>query len=102
MGYEILKEVDFPWPVTQIVYQHHERIDGSGYPNGLKGDEITMEARIVAVADVVESMVSHRPYRPGLGIEAAIAEIQRGQGTLYDQNVVDTCLKVLETGFTFH
>jgi putative nucleotidyltransferase with HDIG domain len=101
MGYEILKDVDFPWPVAQVAYQHHERIDGSGYPNGLKGEEIILEARIVAVADVVESMVSHRPYRPGLGIEAALAEIRQGKGVLYDQGVVDACLKVMEAGFIF-
>ncbi len=91
-GYDILKEVDFPWPVAQIAQQHHERIDGTGYPQGLKGDSIILEARIVAVADVIESMASHRPYRPGLGIDKGLAEIERGSGTAYDPAVVEACL----------
>lgn len=99
-GYEILKEVDFPWPVADVAYQHHERLDGSGYPRGLKGNEILLEARILAVADVVESMASHRPYRAKLGIEKALAEIERGRGTAYDPAVVDTCLVLFrEKGF---
>jgi PAS domain S-box-containing protein len=93
-GYNILKNINFPWPIAEVVYQHHERIDGSGYPRGLKGEEILLEARIMAVADVVESMTSHRPYRPGLGMAAALFEIQKNRGTLYDENVVDTCLKM--------
>ncbi len=93
-GYEVLKNVDFPWPVAQIALQHHERIDGSGYPQGLKGEEILLEARITAVADVVESMASHRPYRPALGIEKALVEIEHGSGTAYDPVVVDTCLRL--------
>jgi PAS domain S-box-containing protein/putative nucleotidyltransferase with HDIG domain len=93
-GYEMLKDVESPWPLAQIVYQHHERMDGSGYPRGLKGDEIIIEARIMAVADVVESMASHRPYRPALGIEVALEEIEKNKGTLYDQAVADTCLKL--------
>lgn len=93
-GYDVLKEVDFPWPVALIALQHHERIDGSGYPQGLKGDEIIIEARITAVADVIESMASHRPYRAGLGIEAALAEIERGSGTAYDPQVVNICLRL--------
>jgi len=100
MGYDILKDVRFPWPVAEIAHQHHERIDGSGYPQGLKGEEITLEARIVAVADVVESMASHRPYRPSLGIEAAREELVDGRGTLYDAQVVDACLQALDNGFT--
>jgi HD-GYP domain-containing protein (c-di-GMP phosphodiesterase class II) len=96
----MLKDVESSWPLAQIVYQHHERMDGSGYPRNLKGDEILMEARIMAVADVVEAMASHRPYRPALGIDAAIAEIQKNRGTLYDKAVVDTCLKLFrEKGF---
>ena len=86
-GYEILKDVESPWPLAQIVYQHHERMNGSGYPRNLKGDDILMEARILAVADVVESMASHRPYRPSLGIEAALEEIEKNMGILYDPTV---------------
>lgn len=93
-GYDVLKGVKFPWPVAEVARQHHERIDGSGYPRGLEGDAILLEARIMAVADVVEAMSSHRPYRPALGIEAALAEIERGRGTLYDTAVVDVCLKL--------
>jgi hemerythrin-like metal-binding protein len=99
-GFEILKNVGFPWPVDQIALRHHERFDGSGYPDGLKGDAILLEARIMAVADVVEAMSSHRPYRPGLGIEKALAEIERGRGTAYDPVVADSCLKLFrENGF---
>lgn len=100
-GYEVLKDIDFPWPVAEIARQHHERIDGSGYPRGLKGDEILLEARILAVADVVEAMASHRPYREGLGIDAAIAEIERGRGTAYDANAADACMRLFrEKGYT--
>ncbi len=91
-SFDVLKIVDFPWPVAQVALQHHERVDGSGYPQGLRGDQILLEARIMAVADVVEAMSSHRPYRPGLGIDRALAEIRRGSGTLYDPFVVDACL----------
>lgn len=97
-GYDILKDVGFPWPVDQIALQHHERLDGSGYPNNLRGEEILIEARIVAVADVVEAMNSHRPYRLGLGIQAALDEIKRGRGTWYDPDVVDACVTVIEKG----
>ncbi len=97
-GYDVLKNVSFPWPVAQVALQHHERIDGSGYPRGLKGDEITLEARIVAVADVVESMASHRPYRPALGFERALAEIERGRGTAFDADVVGACLRLFREG----
>jgi PAS domain S-box-containing protein len=93
-GYEILKDVESPWPLAQIVYQHHERMDGSGYPRNLKGDEIIMEARILAVSDVVESMASHRPYRAGLGLNVALEEIEKNRGTLYDEAVVDACLRL--------
>lgn len=95
-GYEILKDIKFPWPVAEIAYQHHERIDGSGYPQGLKGEEICLEARIVAVADVVEAMSSHRPYRAALGIEVALDEIKANRGILYDPVAVDACLKAHE------
>jgi PAS domain S-box-containing protein len=93
-GYQILKDVDFPWPVAEIVRQHHERMDGSGYPRGLKGEEILLEARILAVADVVESMATHRPYRPSLGIDAALAEIERNSGRSYDPRVAQACLRL--------
>ena len=98
----MLKDVESPWPLAQIVYQHHERMNGSGYPRSLKGDEILLEARIMAVADVVEAMASHRPYRPGLGIEAALEEIEKNRGILYDNTVVDTCLRLFrEKGYQF-
>lgn len=100
-GFEILSNIDFPWPVAAIVRQHHERFDGSGYPDGLAGEEILIEARILAVADVVEAMASHRPYRASLGIEAAIQEITRYRGTLFDPEVVDACLRILNDGFSF-
>jgi PAS domain S-box-containing protein/putative nucleotidyltransferase with HDIG domain len=101
MGYNILKDIKFPWPIAEIAHQHHERIDGSGYPNRLRGDAILLEARIVAVADVVESIASHRPYRPTLGLQAAIDEIRNNRGTLYDSRAVDACLEVLASGFEF-
>ena len=94
-GYDILKGIDFPWPVAELVRQHHERVDGSGYPRGLHGDEIRRGAKILAVADVVEAMSSHRPYRPALGFEAAIGEIEAHRGTLYDPEVVDVCVRIL-------
>jgi HD-GYP domain-containing protein (c-di-GMP phosphodiesterase class II) len=95
VGFEILKGIEFSWPIAQIVYQHHERMDGSGYPRGLSGAEILPEARILAVADVVEAMSSHRPYRPALGLERATAEIRQHSGILYDADVVDACLKAI-------
>lgn len=101
-GYEMLNTIDFPWPIAQMVHQHHERIDGSGYPQGLSGGEILLEARILAVADVVEAMSSRRPYRPALGINKALKEISRNKGILYDSKVADTCLKLFaEKGFVF-
>jgi len=99
-GYEILKNVESPWPLAEIVHQHHERMDGSGYPRNLKGDEILIEARILTVADVVEAIASHRPYRPGLGIDVALDEIEKNRGTFYDDAVVDACLRLFrEKGF---
>ncbi|MDD5717967.1 MAG: PAS domain S-box protein [Sulfuricurvum sp.] len=95
-GYDILKEVTFPWPIADIILQHHEKMDGSGYPQGLKGEEILLEAKIICVADVVEAMSSHRPYRASLGIEPSLAEIKRGRGSWYDTAVVDACLKLFE------
>ncbi len=94
IGFEIIKPIDFPWPVADIIYQHHERIDGSGYPRGLSGGDLMIEAMILTVADVVEAMASHRPYRASLGIEKALAEIAANKGTLYDRDVVDTCIKL--------
>jgi hypothetical protein len=99
-GYDILKGVDFSWPIAEMVLQHHERMDGSGYPQGLKGEEILPGARILVVADVVEAMSSHRPYRPGLGIDAALTEITRGRGAHYDSQVVDACVALFrERGY---
>jgi putative nucleotidyltransferase with HDIG domain len=94
IGYDILKNIQFPWPVAHIILQHHERMDGTGYPDGLLGDAILLEARILAVADVVEALSSHRPYRPALGIEKALEEIRRGRGIRYDMRVVDACMKL--------
>lgn len=96
-GYEILKGIKFPWPVAQIVYQHHERMDGSGYPQGLKGESILLEAKILGVADVIEAMTSHRPYRPALGLDIALSEITQKKGVLYDPGVVDACLRLFHT-----
>jgi len=96
VAYEILQEIDFPWPVDKIVLQHHERVDGSGYPLGLTGDETLLEARILAVADVVETVASHRPYRPGLGLDTAISEVKQNRGSLFDPGAVDACLSLLE------
>ncbi|MEA5390930.1 HD-GYP domain-containing protein [Cyanobium gracile UHCC 0139] len=99
-GFQILKDVAFPWPIARIVLEHHERMDGSGYPHGLTGDQLLQESRIVAVADVVESMCAHRPYRAGLGSEAALREIKTNRGLLYDPVVVDACLRVFrEKGY---
>ena len=100
-GYDVLKRVDFPWPVAEVILQHHERMDGSGYPKGLKGEEILIEARIISVADVVEAMANHRPYRAGLGLQAALAEIETGSGLLYDTRVCAACLTLFrERGYT--
>lgn len=102
VGYEILKNIEFSWPVAKIVLQHHERMNGSGYPHQLKGDKILLEARILAVSDVVEAMAAHRPYRPAHSLEEAMEEISRNKGRLYDSQVVQTCLKIFkDKGFTF-
>lgn len=93
-GHDVLKSVNFPWPIAEVALQHHERIDGTGYPQGLKGEDILIEARILAVADVVEAMSSHRPYRAALGIDKALAEIERGRATAYDADAVDAALKL--------
>jgi HD-GYP domain-containing protein (c-di-GMP phosphodiesterase class II) len=98
VGYNILKTIDFPWPIADIVVQHHESLDGSGYPFGLKGEQILPEARVLTVADIVESMSSDRPYRAALGIDAAIAEITRLRGSKLDADVVDACVRVLRRG----
>jgi putative nucleotidyltransferase with HDIG domain len=101
LGFDILKTVDFPWPVAKIVLQHHERLNGSGYPLGLKGDEICQEARILAVADVVEAMVSDRPYRDGLDRAKVLAELDKGAGVFYDKDVVAACAKIISAkGFS--
>ncbi len=99
VGFDILSRISFPWPVAEIVHQHHERLDGSGYPNGLSENNILLEARILAVADVVEAMSSHRPYRPSLGLAPALGEIMAGKGRFYDPEVVDACIALFETGF---
>ncbi|MGE0356225.1 MAG: HD domain-containing phosphohydrolase [Burkholderiales bacterium] len=99
-GYDVLKNVDFPWPVAETILQHHERLDGSGYPRGLEGEAILLEARIIAVADVVEAMASHRPYRPALGVEPALAEIEKGAGKTYDPAVAAACVRLFrEKGY---
>ena len=101
-GYDIVKNLKFPWPIAQMIFQHHERMDGSGYPQGLKGEEILLGARIIAVADVIEAMSTHRPYRFVLGIDAALDEIKQHRGTLYDENAVNACLKLFaEKRFSF-
>jgi putative nucleotidyltransferase with HDIG domain len=101
VGFDLLKNIDFPWPIAQIILQHHEKMNGSGYPQGLSRDEILIESRILAVADVIEAMSSHRPYRPALGFEAAKEEVVSKKNQLYDSIVVDACIKVFEKGFNF-
>jgi PAS domain S-box-containing protein/putative nucleotidyltransferase with HDIG domain len=101
-GYDIIKGVEFPWPIAEAVLQHHERLDGSGYPRGLAGEAIIVEARILAVADVTEAITAHRPYRPAMGLDAALAEIEGGKGRLYDAAAVDACVALFRNqGFTF-
>ena len=100
VGYEILKDIDFPWDVAGIVLQHHERTDGSGYPQSVRGEDILLEARIIGLADVVEAMASHRPYRPALGIDKALEEISHRRGTLYYPEIADACLRLFtQKGF---
>jgi len=101
VGYDLLKGIEFPWPIAQIIYQHHEREDGSGYPKKLKGDKILIEAKIIGIADVIEAMSSHRPYRPALGMAVALDEIVKHKGTLYDTTVVASYLKVIKKGYQF-
>lgn len=96
MDYEILKNIEFPSPVADIVLQHHERINGSGYPKGLKDSEILLEARILAISDVVEAMSSYRPYRPAFSLETVLKEISEKKGILYDSNVVEACIKLFK------
>lgn len=93
-GYEILKDIEFPWPVARMVLEHHERINGSGYPNGTAGDQLLVESRILAVSDVMNGISYHRPYRPALGVDAALYDIRGNRGILYDPEVVDTCLRL--------
>jgi HD-GYP domain-containing protein (c-di-GMP phosphodiesterase class II) len=101
VGFDLLKSIEFPWPLAQIIYQHHERMDGSGYPRKLKGDKILLEAKIIGIADVIEAMSSHRPYRPALGVEAGLKEINRNKGTLFDKEIVNAYLKVFKKGYRF-
>lgn len=102
VGYDLLKTIEFSRPVAQIVFQHHERMDGSGYPEGLSGKDILLEARIMGVADVVEAMASHRPYRPAFSVEKALLEIIQKKGVLYSPEVVDACVRLFsEKGFNF-
>jgi len=100
VGKDILQDLTFPWPIEEMIFQHHERIDGTGYPQGLTGDAIALEARIISVADVIEAISSHRPYRPALGIELGIEAIKDGRGTIFDAAVADACLRlIIEKGF---
>jgi len=102
IGYDILKAVEFPWPVAEIVLQHHERLDGSGYPQGLSGEEILLEARILGVADVMDAITSHQPYRAARGLDRALEEISRNRGVLYDPGAAGACLKLFkQKGFKF-
>lgn len=101
-GEQMFRDIDFPWPIGDVIRHHHERLDGSGYPDGLKGEELSLAVRIVGVADVVEAISNHRPYRPGLGIHASLDELRKGRGTLYDVRVVDTCISLFEQdGYRF-
>jgi putative nucleotidyltransferase with HDIG domain len=102
VGYNILKKIEFPWPVARTVLQHHERWNGSGYPHGIRSEDILLEARILAVADVMEAMSSHRPYRPSIGADKALDEISQNRGILYDPAVADACITAFtQAGFRF-
>lgn len=102
LGYEMIKGIEFPWPIADIILQHHERLNSSGYPNGLKDKDILLEAKIIAVSDVVEAMSSYRPYRPALGIGEALKEIKKNKGKFYDPGVVDVCIRLFKKkGFKF-
>ena len=101
VGADILTQASLPWPIAEVALQHHERLDGSGYPNGLSGEEISLPARIIAVADVVEAITQHRPYRPGLGLPFALDTVRAGSGTQFDSAVVDACVEIFDSGFTF-
>jgi len=102
VGYELLKKIEFPWPIAEIVYQHHEKIDGSGYPRGLAGDDILLEAQILAVADVMEAMVSHRPYRAALGLEKSLLIMKEMRGTSLNSKIVDACINLVKNkGYNF-
>ncbi len=98
VGYGIIKNIKFPWPIAKIILQHHERINGSGYPDGLAGEEILLETRVLSVADVIEAMSSNRPYRVSLGINAALEEVSRNKNKLYDERVVKACLRLAKSG----
>jgi HD-GYP domain-containing protein (c-di-GMP phosphodiesterase class II) len=98
-GYDIVAPIEFPWPIAEMILQHHERLDGTGYPDQLRGDEILPGARVIAVADVVDAMTAHRPYRPALGVDAAVQELTANRATLYDPRMVDACVHVLHAGF---
>ncbi len=101
IGYQILREISFPWPVAEMIKQHHEKLDGSGYPEGLTGDDILLDARIITVADVVEAMNSRRPYRPALGLNKALLEVDKYQGQLYDPVIVKACIDIFELNSDF-
>ena len=98
VAYDVLRNLEFPWPVAETILQHHERLDGSGYPNGISGEDISLEARILCVADVIEAIASNRPYRPALGKEKALDEIMQNRGTLYDPTVADACSRISNNG----
>lgn len=100
-GYEILQQIDFPWPITAIVQQHHENLDGSGYPQGLQGDAISLEARIIRVADSLAAMTAHRPFRRAMSLTDAFAELTRYAGVHYDEQVVSACFAVWQAGYRF-
>ena len=102
VGYDIVKDISFPMPIGEIILQHHERLNGQGYPRGLKGDDMLVEAKILSVADVVEAMSSHRPYRPALGMDKALEEIEKNRGILYDPAVVDACCTLMKTDSRLH